>query len=179
MPGILHIRQQPKFGRRIGFSDTPTFIYPELVLQLDATIDINEYCGTFVCHVTLIDQQHQESSTVLRPPRVNRPTNNNDYVTNIVGTRTQMGQVCKDPVDGIPKIFFMFHDLGIRTLGTFRLSCQVVDMSTLQTTKQVTETIHIANPKDCPGVSAPSTLVKSLSIQGMAKSGRRYKDLVR
>jgi hypothetical protein len=161
----LLIRQQPKYGRRIGFSGTNTFIYPELVLELR-----NVEKGIYLCHVHVTSIDQTDSSILIRKEK---------QYENVTGTKIQTSAWKRDPVDGKEKCFFMFADLGIRAMGEYRLVCNVINPDNLTaTTTTTTDVILISTPKECPGVGAPSTLVKSLSIQGMSKAGRRYKDLL-
>ncbi len=56
-----------------------------------------------------------------------------DEVTNypnMRGARQSTGTRLLDPEDGMEKIFFVFADLSIRTMGRYRIVCRLFNMKT-------------------------------------------------
>lgn len=50
------------------------------------------------------------------------------YRPNITGTLTTFGNVLIDPLDQLPKIFFLFNDLNINVEGDYVLACTVINL---------------------------------------------------
>jgi hypothetical protein len=50
------------------------------------------------------------------------------FLCTLSGQQCCTGMILNDPEDGLPKLFFVFQDLSVRVLGTYRLKCHVVDM---------------------------------------------------
>jgi hypothetical protein len=71
------------------------------------------------CRSTIIMQLDPSDKSNTYPP----------YINNIRGQVLKTANRFEDPVDQVTKTFIVFHDLSIRTLGYFRLVCNVVDLN--------------------------------------------------
>ena len=74
------------------------------------------------CRSTIIMQLDPSDKSNTYPP----------YINNIRGQVLKTANRFEDPVDQVTKTFIVFHDLSIRTLGYFRLVCNVVDLKRYQ-----------------------------------------------
>jgi hypothetical protein len=95
----------------------------------------------------------------------------------MIRTRTVTGTSLHDPVDGIPKIFFVFRDLSVRIHGEFRIFIHCKDMRNpmKEGIHMFTSPFKVYTPKTFPGVDEPTALSKAFAIQGIPLPGRRYK----
>jgi hypothetical protein len=130
----LKIRQEPLHARSCLFGILPPkslvycFFYcryPGLVLQLD-TIDIKQETvelESFVCQLSLVDNETYEDRTTVRKSDEKQP------YQNLVGQRISTGIVLCDPDDGVKKLFFIYPDLAVRIIGEYRLQCQLMQLS--------------------------------------------------
>ena len=50
------------------------------------------------------------------------------YLHVLAGERISPPIILHDPEDGLPKLFFVFPDLGVRITGKFVLQCRIVNL---------------------------------------------------
>jgi hypothetical protein len=144
---------------------------------------------TFIAKVVLMSEDgHQNKSTVVAPGRSNsRQMENIDKAfpyQSLIGETAVPGTTFYDPDTGNPSVFFIFQKLSVRIHGEFRLLCHVVDCTryvvdscsiTMETVSVLTDKFTVYLPKLFPGVTAPTDLLKSLSVQGLKVMHRKYK----
>ncbi|KAJ3319511.1 hypothetical protein HDV06_006244 [Boothiomyces sp. JEL0866] len=111
------IRQQPEYGREAGLTKP----------YLEAF--------RFVCNIVLVSEEEEITQTLIGSVRAHKK-----YRENLFGNTTVQGYVFKDPVDGLPKIFFIFNNLFINTPGNYKFRCQLVDFTDSKLTLQTLET---------------------------------------
>ena len=135
-----------------------------------------------MCHVILCDETTDENASVIdssdRKPRRDKngkvalvPAN----LTTCVGKQCIEGQVLNDPIDGQPKLFFVFQDLSLRVLGKYRFLCYLIDMTQypqltrphLKLKPLITNSFEVYSFQMFPGVGEVTTLTKSFTLQGI------------
>jgi hypothetical protein len=135
---LIIIRQQPELARMIGFQNTASYLYPQLILQIKEPPDglENFQESLFTCHIQLVDSTGiNDRSVVKRPPRKNIiarngvPDSDCDYYQNLEGTKAVSSIFLFDPIDNKKKHFIVFPDLRIRIKGIYRLKCTVFDLA--------------------------------------------------
>lgn len=106
--------------------------YPYLILQLCQESDQDRYAEDYLCHVSLIDEISDQDRNVVKKSEFNNNPNlnidPNIPYANLIGQRVTAGVSMNDPVDGQEKIFFLFPDLAVRTIGDYRFQCRLVDL---------------------------------------------------
>jgi hypothetical protein len=110
-------------------------------------------------------------------------------MSTLAGQSTCCGLVLNDPVDGAPKLFFVFQDLAVKVVGQYRLLCHIVDISRffdlirpyIPVPPLITSPFDIHSLQTFPGVLEPTQLSRSFTLQGLRRfhvgvrpSGRGY-----
>jgi hypothetical protein len=123
------IRQEPQRGRMCGLGEQVSrrMLDPPLILEISfegrqpSDTEMRNLAGTLTCHVTLKSVENNDQSVVMLDGKALLPT--------LLGTTSVPAAVLKDVSDSKSKLFFVFHDLGIRLQGQFILECKTVDMA--------------------------------------------------
>jgi hypothetical protein len=122
--------------------------------------------------VSLYSADYQDRNTVIAPGRANsRQVENisDDFVyDNLLGPKIVPSIVYIHPETQKKQVLFVFQQLSVRVQGTYRLCCQVFDISnTAMTVESIfTDVFEVYAPRDYPGQDATTALEKSLSRQG-------------
>ncbi|KAI9245761.1 velvet factor-domain-containing protein [Sporodiniella umbellata] len=181
----LKIVQQPSRARMCGFGDKDRrSVVPTPILQLfvksdnGKELDVKTFDATFLvvmCDSCLMETKEEDTILQQRKPSmisqsqvnvfssVDKSKGNNHYVKNLVGTTVASANKLYD-LEGNLGIFFVFHDLSVRTEGMFRLKFSLIDVnpSLLPSDKEkplstVIETVYsspltVYSAKKYPGV---------------------------
>jgi hypothetical protein len=147
------LRQEPLKGKACGIDGIPTlsYLYPGLVLLLEqdkshttksnATERKQLEALKFVCCVSLIDPSLDNGDICacdanhVKVPKSLRHLRGNLFVSPLAGQRVSTGTILNDPVDGMPKLFFIFPDLSVRIVGEFKLKCSLMNLDKYSFTK--------------------------------------------
>jgi hypothetical protein len=90
----------------------------------------------------------------------------------LAGQCTHAGVVLNDPVDGKPRLFFVFPTLSVRIIGTYRFKCSLTSMDTASTDyvhciTVLSDRITILPLSEFTGCGEMTTLAKSFATQGI------------
>ncbi|KAJ3319526.1 hypothetical protein HDV06_006259 [Boothiomyces sp. JEL0866] len=97
-------------------------------------------------------------------------------VPNYSGAAVIPPTILTDPLDGLPKLFFVFDDVGFRFPGKYRLFCTLVDVASLKSTTIKTSEFQVLSRRDFRNPKENTVLEKSFAIQGIVdKTTKRYK----
>ncbi|PLW26884.1 hypothetical protein PCASD_23006 [Puccinia coronata f. sp. avenae] len=117
------------------------------------------------------------SSTIAENPA--KSTGEMAYTRNLIGALAQSGSKLKG-MDEQPSIFFIFHDLSIRTEGIFCLRFTLVvlghtDQPTDILASTFSEPFQVYSAKKFPGMLGPTALTRHFSAQRVRIPTRRRK----
>jgi Velvet factor len=123
------IRQEPQRGRMCGLGEQVSrrMLDPPLILEISfegrqpSDTEMRNLAVSLTCHVSLKSICNDDQSVVMLGKKSLLPT--------LLGTTSVPAAVLKDVLDSKSKLFFVFHDLGIRLQGEFILECKTVDMA--------------------------------------------------
>lgn len=123
------IRQEPQRGRMCGLGEQVSrrMLDPPLILEIafdgkqPTDTEMQNLAVSLTCHVTLKSVENDDQSVVMLGKKSLLPT--------LLGSTSVPATVLKDVSDSKSKLFFVFHDLGIRLQGKFILECKTVDMA--------------------------------------------------
>ncbi|KAJ1674709.1 hypothetical protein EV182_002727 [Spiromyces aspiralis] len=195
----IKVIQQPLRARMCGFGDKDRRpIDPPPVVKLTAydasgqPITFNEVdASRFVVHAALCSPDYCDRSTVINPSSI--PTalpayhhasvaimSLNDPVKarNLVGVTVSSAYLLRDEHDELG-VFFIFHELSVRTEGRFRLRFTLVELSMNSTnTSSVidnaySDVFEVYSAKNFPGMTESTELSKALASQGIKISIRK------
>lgn len=106
--------------------------YPELIIQIESSLENQEILQNMICNVTLIDSESLDDRTIVqRPSRKNAipgtgMNENGDYYINLLGNRVALATRLLDPINRNYKYFFNFPDLKVRVRGRYRFNCMII-----------------------------------------------------
>ncbi|KAJ3304454.1 hypothetical protein HDV03_002798 [Kappamyces sp. JEL0829] len=80
-----------------------------------------------------------------------------------------------DPADGQKRLFFLFNDLSVRTMGEYAIGCFIFDLRRPEcpATYLQTESFRVYSARSYPGNVEPDALAKSLALQGVMNIRRK------
>ncbi|KAI8071034.1 velvet factor-domain-containing protein [Gongronella butleri] len=187
----LRVVQQPVRGRSFGFGERDRrLIDPPPVLQLipeDGRQITPSESILFVVHCDLVASDSDESRNVVFVPSSLVPTTREQQegvnvmslrepktISNIVGMLTSSAFHLANE-HGDQGVYFVFHDLTVRTEGTYRLKFMFIDLAageplTMSTRVQnvvYSDTFTIYSAKKFPGLLESTELSKIFSRQGI------------
>ncbi|KAI9097099.1 velvet factor [Phlyctochytrium arcticum] len=114
----------------------------------------------------------QSSAPSPAPPSSNAPSfDPSRYFQSLVGSTVVPCEILSD-VNGEVGMFFVFHDISVRTQGLFRLKLLVVHLdwegSQSETKASIlTDTFEVFPPKTFPGMTESTALSKCFARQGV------------
>jgi hypothetical protein len=145
------LRQEPLKGKACGIDGIPTlsYLYPGLVLLLEQDKSHSNSSNTrknlealnYVCSVSLSESSANNidicacDANHVKVPKSLRHLRGKLFVSPLAGQRVSTGTILNDPVDGIPKLFFIFPDLSVRIVGEFKLKCSLMNLDKYSFTK--------------------------------------------
>lgn len=141
-----------------------------------ATSSTSHFCGTSAGAIPSFSAR-----TAFDSPA--RPTGEMAYTRNLIGALAQSGSKLKG-LDGQPGVFFIFHDLSVRTEGIFCLQFTLVllgnhlhsaDQSADILASTFSEPFQVYSAKKFPGMLGPTTLTRHFSAQRVRIPTRRRK----
>jgi len=144
--------------------------------RASAASSTSHFCGTSAGAIP-----SSSSRTPLDNPV--RPTGEMAYTRNLIGALAQSGCKLKG-MDGQPGVFFIFHDLSVRTEGMFCLRFTLVllgnhlhnaDQSTDILASTFSEPFQVYSAKKFPGMLGPTALTRHFSAQRVRIPTRRRK----
>ncbi|ORX62284.1 hypothetical protein DM01DRAFT_1298937 [Hesseltinella vesiculosa] len=187
----LRIVQQPVRGRCFGFGEKDRrLIDPPPILQLvpEDERPISSFESMlFVVHCELLASDLSGDRNVVFVPNTLVPPVQTDQegvnvmslrqpasVRNLIGSLSSSAYHLNNE-HGQSGVYFIFHDLTVRTEGTFRIKFMFMDlaagepttMSTRVQYEAITEPFTIYSAKKFPGLIASTPLSKAFSKQGM------------
>ncbi|PLW55025.1 hypothetical protein PCANC_02480, partial [Puccinia coronata f. sp. avenae] len=176
----LTIRQQPRQARMVGSgekADRRTIDPPPVIkfdlshssntspTSVDLTLMRSPY---FICYATLCEP-HQPFTELHGIPHTNKPY----MVGNLVTSMFQLREG-KEPTENQPGLpeghYFVFHDLGIRVEGWYRLKFsahEIVNRKLHYCKSTISEKFHVYPPKNFPGMKGSTDISHFLAKQGM------------
>jgi hypothetical protein len=107
----------------------------------------------------------------------------NNCTVNLTGQTVVGPTILIDPCDHTSKLFFVFQDLCVRSKGTFKLACTIINMNQpwIVLDHLVSSSFEIYTKQYFPGRPEPTMLSKSFWMQGIVYlnvgirlSGREY-----
>ncbi len=104
-----------------------------------------------MCIVELVDHYTKiQRSTVIVEDKIQIDKYSGDlkaiphrYQINLRGTKTNCGEVFRDPDTGIESKFFVFNDLAVRTMGKYRLRASIFNLDRYAIFLEVNTSIDI------------------------------------
>ena len=198
---VLRIVQHPLRARMCGFGDKDRRpIDPPPVVKLLAykhsgeLIHFNEMeVSRFVVHATLYSQDSKsDRNTVINPSSIPTPISMyshasavmslNDPVKarNLVGVTSSSGYLLRDEHNE-HGVFFIFHELSVRTEGRFRLKFMFLELPQIGMENTHTHVLadvfsdvfEVYSAKNFPGMTESTKLSKALARQGIKISIRK------
>jgi len=119
------------------------------------------------------------TSAGVRPPTASLGAQNTEYasVKNLVGALTVNGHILKVPGERDCGIFFVFHDLSVRTEGTFSIRLRLASIGSPSTgvhsgvmpvlCEAYTRPFEVMSAKKFPGMLDPTPLSQAFAKQGL------------